>query len=223
MSPTSMFISSITIIGICAFVLMAIAAAVSYGAAQLPPKERNVQWYLFALISLWFSIAMIPAVNGQLEFSILPPYALIPIVVGTALTFYAPIKNLIRNIPTYWLVFIQFYRVAGGIFLYHYFVDGLLTRGFAINAGVGDVITGLLAIPVGWMIFRKTRGHMIALMLWSIFGIGDLIVAPASAFIYGGDGLANFPISIVPLFLGPPFGILIHIVTLRNFWLKRST
>ena len=63
---------------------------------------------------------------------------------------------------------------------------------------------------------------MIALILWSIFGIGDLIVAPASAFIYGGDGLENFPISIIPLFFGPPFGILIHIVTMRNFWLKRG-
>lgn len=223
MSQTSMIISTITIIGIGAFVLMASGAAVAHGASQLPRKERNVQWYLYALIGLWFSLAMIPAVSGTIDFLILGPFAALPIILGSALTFYGPIKNLIRHIPTHRLVFIQFYRVAGGIFLYHYYVDDLLTRGFAINAGYGDVITGLLAIPVGWMIWRKTRGHMLALILWSIFGIGDLIVAPASAFIYGGDGLENFPISIIPLFFGPPFGILIHTVTLRNFWLQRQS
>jgi len=168
---------------------------------------------------------MIPAVSGQLSFPLLAPYALLPIVLGTALTFYTPIKNLFRNIPTHWLIFLQVYRVAGAIFLYHYYVDGLLTRGFAINAGFGDMITGLLAIPVGFMILRKTRGHQLALILWTIFGIGDLIVAPASTVIFGNDGLALFPISFVLLFLGPPLGILIHIIALRNFWLqsKKST
>lgn len=220
---TSLLIGpTIFVVGTGITVLMASAAAISYGAQKLEPRDRHVQWFLYGLIGVWFAVALIPAISGQLSFETLPPYALIPIIGGTLLSFWRPLRNLIRAIPSHWLIYIQAYRIAGAVFLYLYFAEGALTRGFALNAGIGDVITGVLALPVGWMVMRQMRGSGIAFVLWTLFGIGDLIVAPASAFVYGGDGLETFPVSFVPLFLGPPFGILIHIMTARNFWLQRQ-
>jgi len=44
----------------------------------------------------------------------------------------------------------------------------------------------------------------------------DLIVAPATALYFQAQVLGIYPISLVPLFLGPPLGILTHILSLRN-------
>ena len=96
-------------------------------------------------------------------------------------------------------------------------------RGFALNAGWGDVLTGVLALPVGTMVMRRMSGHGVALVLWSIIGIGDLILAPVSAWLYGAQDLVTFPLNSIPLFLGPPLGILLHIVTLRIYYLREHT
>ena len=128
---------------------------------------------------------------------------------------------LLTHVPTHRLVFLQVYRVAGGVFVYAYYVgDEALSRGFALNAGWGDVLTGLLAVPVGVLVMRRVRGHAVALVLWSLVGIGDLILAPVSARLYGALELDTFPFNTIPLFLGPPLGILLHVVALRTCWLR---
>ncbi|MEM7531518.1 MAG: hypothetical protein AAF639_05040 [Chloroflexota bacterium] len=222
LSESQLLGSTIFIMGVGLFTLLASAAFIGAAASKLRPKERGVQWLLLAIVSIWYSVGFTVSTMGEIGFPLVGMFAAPPIILGTLLTFWRPIKRLLAVMPTHWLVFLQFYRVAGGIFLYPFLTEGVLTSGFAINAGVGDVLTGIFALPVGWMVMRNVRYHGVALILWSIFGIGDLIVAPASAFIYGGDGLDLFPISFIPLFLGPPLGILLQIVTLRTYWLKQE-
>ncbi|MEM7130293.1 MAG: hypothetical protein AAF702_28470 [Chloroflexota bacterium] len=220
LSNSQLFGATVFIMGVGLFTLLASASFIGAATNKLQPKERKVQWFIFTLVGIWYGVAITAAVVEELDFFILGPFALIPIGIGTLLSFWQPVKRLLASMEAHWLIFLQVYRVAGGIFLYPYLAEGVLTRGFALNAGIGDVITGLLAIPVGWMVMRNVRWNGIALVFWSIFGIGDLIVAPASAFIYGDDGLTSFPISFIPLFLGPPLGILLQIMTLRVYWLR---
>jgi len=58
-------------------------------------------------------------------------------------------------------------------------------------------------------------------LMWNIFGIADLISAPASAVIFGNTSLNFYPLVLVPLFIGPPFSILLHVASLRNFYLQK--
>ncbi|MEM7523977.1 MAG: hypothetical protein AAF360_09520 [Pseudomonadota bacterium] len=178
-------------------------------------QDRKTAYRIIAGLFAWAFVAFSAGYWVEMNFAVFAPFALIPILAGTALTFTPSVKRLLAAIPVHRLVFLQTYRMAGLIFVIVYVWSGELTRGFAMNAGWGDVLTGALAIPVGWMLWRGVRWAGPALIVWSVIGIGDLLVAPASAQIYGAGGLTAFPLNTIPLFLGPPFGILMHVVTLR--------
>jgi hypothetical protein len=51
----------------------------------------------------------------------------------------------------------------------------------------------------------------------------DLIVAPAAAILSQAQVLGLYPLSLIPLFLGPPLGILTHVYSLRNLATNSST
>lgn len=226
LSASQAFLVTFVLIGGGIFVLMACSAFLGYAAAQLEvsrPNARRFQWFLLGLIALWFGAALATSQAGPLNFKDIAFFAFIPIVGGTLLSFTPPLKNLISEIPTHWLIYAQSYRVLGALFIFPYFTEGILTRGFALNAGIGDVITGVLALPVAWLVSRGGKTYTRVFVLWTAFGILDLIIAPASAAIFGFEtsgAQPGFPITTIPLFFGPPFGILIHIITLRNFWLR---
>jgi hypothetical protein len=52
--------------------------------------------------------------------------------------------------------------------------------------------------------------------MWNLFGILDLVVAPATALVFQARVLNIYPLALVPLFLAPPLGILTHVLSLRN-------
>ena len=52
--------------------------------------------------------------------------------------------------------------------------------------------------------------------MWNAFGILDLIVAPTAALLSQAQVLRIYALALVPLFLGPPLGILTHVYSLRN-------
>ena len=242
LSGTQNFLVTFTLVGSGVFVLIASSAFVGYAVAQLAQGSRarrtggltnhlrnQAHWYLLGLVAFGSAAAVATSDAGPLRFEVLAFFALIPIVGGTLLSFTSPIRDLIRAIPTHWLIYLQFYRVVGGLFIFPYMTEGILTRGFAYPAGIGDIITGVLALPIAWLVLRGGERYKGLFVAWSAFGILDLIVAPASAAIFGFETAAvsaagtepQFPITTIPLFFGPPFGILIHIITLRNFWLRQ--
>lgn len=225
LSATQTLVVGALISGAAVFVLLASAAFVAHGAAQLRPRANRLQWALHAVIALWAGTALAVSVLVPLSFTLLIPFALTPIVVGTLLTFTPRVAELLRAIPTPWLVLLQSYRFVGAVFIVPFLTEGVLTQGFALNAGIGDMITGLAAPLVAWALARRVAGSTWVFLAWTAFGILDLIVAPVSAAVYGfgtPDAEIAFPVTFIPLFLGPPLGILIHLVTLRGFWLRRG-
>ena len=228
LSFTQTFISTTLILGAGAFIFLSAGAFIGYAAGQLRSGGElpKLPYWLFLVIGVWYGVAMATSTAGLISLPLVLPFALIPIFVGWALSYTESVKRIIREIPTHWLIYIQSYRVLGGIFIFPYLTEGYLTRGFALNAGIGDVITGLLAIPTAYFIMRDGAKRWAWLFwFWTAFGILDLIVAPTSAGYFGfnAEGVVpGFPITTIPLFFGPPFGILIHIITVRNFRLRTA-
>ncbi|MGL4488404.1 MAG: hypothetical protein ACRCU5_03045 [Rhizobiaceae bacterium] len=184
--------------------------------------KQTARWASFVLVA-WAAFAVgFGAIIG-LSFGILPFMVAAPLILGTAFSFTVRGKQLLSKIELHHIIVIQTYRFAGFIFLYLYYVPGVLTRGFALNAGIGDMLTGILAAPVAWLVWKKVQGYQYYAVAWCALGIGDLILAGASARIYGPASLGDFPINTVPLFLGPPLGILLHIFVLRILWLKHRS
>ncbi|HEU5077805.1 MAG TPA: hypothetical protein VFT72_01240 [Opitutaceae bacterium] len=124
--------------------------------------------------------------------------------------------------PPAWLIGVQVYRVAGVMFLWPFLASSALPTLFAVCAGVGDVITGIAAPFVASAVARNRPGAHAKAVLWNYFGILDLVVATITAVLSHSTNISRFPLVIVPLFLGPPLGILTHIYSLRNLALSRS-
>lgn len=225
LSETQQFLSIIFIMGIGLFILIGSAAMLGYAAAKLGEGIRP-PWWLFGLVSVWFGVALAFSMTGLISPGWVAPFALFPIGIGLLLTFIPSIQSLIKEIPTHWLVFLQSYRMAGGIFIFPYMTEGVLTRAFGLEAGIGDVLTGLFAIPVALLIMRQPGRWRWLLYGWTAFGILDLVNA---FYVAGTAGFSNpgilptFPITMIPLFFGPPFGILIHLITVRNYNLRNQT
>jgi len=152
---------------------------------------------------------------------------LIPIVAGVVLFWRWPaLKRIVELVPQRWIVGVQAYRALGLIFLVLY-AGGRMPGAFAWPAGVGDVITGLLAPVIGIAYARGWRGSAGMLRTWNLFGITDLIVATTTGFLTSPSPLqmlafdrpneliSAFPLAMIPVFL-VPLSVLLHLASLQK-------
>ena len=144
------------------------------------------------------------------------------VTLGVVVLFASKTMRVLNTAtPPAWLIGLQVYRVAGVIFLWPFLAGGTLPSLFALCAGIGDVLTGIAAPFVALSVARNRPGAHTRAVLWNYFGILDLVVAVLTAVLAHSTNVARFPIVIVPLFLGPPLGILAHIYSLRNLAVTR--
>ncbi|HEV3395466.1 MAG TPA: hypothetical protein VG100_04940, partial [Xanthobacteraceae bacterium] len=89
-------------------------------------------------------------------------------------------------------------------------------------AGVGDVLTGLLAPLVAYWWFAGKPYARTAAIAWNLFGMADLINAVAiGALTGGGGGGIVFPIVLIPVY-GVPRAFLVHSYSLIGL-LRRAS
>src|SRR5262249_30255722 len=153
------------------------------GIRTLPgEKSRRTRWVAASAIvfAAWlFAIVLLASQNvfrPDVRSPSIPVAMLGTLAVGYLLLLSQTYRDIIAGIPQHWLIGIQPFRVLGGLFLIRY-IQGQLPGVFAIPAGVGDVLTGILApiIAYWWYTGRPyARGAAIA---WNLFGMADLINA----------------------------------------------
>src|SRR4029453_861945 len=91
-----------------------------------------------------------------------------PPVIGTVIVFplvatavaaaISPrVRPPLKGMPMPFLIGLNVWRVAGGFFLL-LAAEGRLGGPFPYSAGWGDVITGALALPVAWLLWRGGGG-----------------------------------------------------------------
>jgi hypothetical protein len=57
--------------------------------------------------------------------------------------------------------------------------EGRLTGPFPYSAVWGDIITGVVAVPVLWLLKDGGARHTTAIAAWNLFGAADLVLAIA--------------------------------------------
>ena len=218
---------------------VAIVAAVLFGLhralkrAGWPARDRRhaflsvavllVGWYAATLLLAWSEFyrgarARIPTIQYGV---------LIPIVVGVVLAWkWKLLGRVIDAVPQHWIVGVQFYRALGLMFLVLYAV-GRLPGGFALPAGVGDVVVGVAAPFVGIAYARNPHNAAGLVRAWNLFGIADLIVAVGTGLLTSpspiqmlsfdapNELISAFPLVMVPVFL-VPLSILLHLASLKK-------
>jgi hypothetical protein len=128
--------------------------------------------------------------------------------------------------PAHWLIALQVYRIFGGIFIVNW-VHGAAPGIFAWPAGIGDTLTGMMALPVALLLASGTERGRSAAMAWNIFGLLDFAVAiamgtlssPGPFQLFGFDiplsQVGTYPTVMIPAF-AVPSSILLHALSIRQ-------
>jgi hypothetical protein len=216
-------------IGIIAAVLAGLRVAVTRAGWEDAQRISTLRTAAVVL-PLWFVVAL--ALSSAevfragadrlptIEFGIF-----VPIAIGLVWLWRSETAiRLIDAMPQSWLVGIQFYRVLGLIFLLLN-AQGSLPSLFALPAGTGDVVVGLLAPVVAVAYVRGVAGRELLVGGWNILGLLDLAVAITTGFLtspsplqmYSFDApnelIAAYPLVLVPVF-GVPLAVLLHVASL---------
>jgi hypothetical protein len=180
------------------------------------------------LTGAWVGLAMGLGAAGRLAFSPQQPIPLIgvllavPLLTVGLLAFRSPrARAALLGIPTPVLIALNSARIFGVMFLV-LAAAGRLSGPFPYFAGLGDMITGAIAIPLALRVARSPQLPVGAVRVWNLFGALDLLVAvglgimsangsPMQLFHagVGSDAVQQLPACLIPTVL-VPFYLITH-------------
>lgn len=205
---------------------LAIVAVILWGTwlaltrAGYAGRARLTAWSAVAVpLLVWQSLIWWLAVEGA---PLLPAAVVLPLLIGLPLLLWPrPIGRLLDTTPPAWLVGLQVYRIFGSIWLVGW-LAGSLPAVFALPAGVGDTLVGLLALPVALLLRARARGSRGLAVGWNLFGILDGVNAITLGVLATAAGALQlgYPLVLIPAF-GIPLSLLLHPLSLRQ--LRRAT
>lgn len=183
---------------------------------------------LAAIAGGWVGLASALAAAGKLAFSPGNPvplvgvlFALPLLVVGVVALSSERTRAALLAVPTPLLIGLNSLRVLGVLFLALAAV-GRLSGPFPYSAGLGDIITGAIAIPLALKVARSGPLPLRAIRRWNIFGALDLVVAVGLGILSAGgspvqlihagagsEAMQYLPFSLVPTVL-VPFYLITH-------------
>lgn len=133
-------------------------------------RESPVGYWRFAALLIgWIAITGYLAGQGALtDFERRPP--VLPLLIVTAIvTATAIAVRMGDGVPLAWLIGYQAFRIPVEIFLHMGYVDGFVPVQMSWSGRNLDVLTGLTAIPVAWMVARGRLSRQ-AMQLWNVAG-----------------------------------------------------
>lgn len=217
-------------IAITAAVVATITATI--GTLPIRPRQRLA---LAALVGAWIGLSVVLAAAGEYADAGRRPFPLIgvmlaiPLIATGAAAILSPaVRSALLALPMPLLVGLNAARVFGGFFLL-LAMDGRLGGPFPHAAGWGDVITGVLALPVAWLAAQSASARAWPMIgAWNAFGALDLVLAvflgvtsatgsPLQLF-YSGAGswaMQFLPWTLIPTVLVPLF-LITHAIILTQ-------
>jgi hypothetical protein len=178
------------------------------------------------LATVWW-LAVAGAFRPRPGVPALPIAIFLPLLIGLPLLVRSKrIGALLDATPASWLIGLQVYRVFGGIFLVAWSRGGI-SGTFALPAGMGDVLVGLLALPVAYLLRAGAPGARWWAIAWNVLGLVDFAIAigigissaPGPLQVIVPDRpnalLGTFPTVMIPAF-AVPSSILLHVLSLRQ-------
>jgi hypothetical protein len=220
-------------------VLIALALWLALERSTMAQAQRRAVWLAVMVpYTLWLAVIWSAAVNGVFRPGngppLLPLAIFVPVIIGTPLLLRSRrIGDVLDAMPESWLVALQLYRVIGSVFLVGWAL-GAVPGEFALPAGIGDTITGLLAVPTALWLASGSADARKAAIAWNVFGLLDFAVAVGIALMIApgplqviaptvpNAGAGLYPTVMIPAF-GVPTSILLHALSLRQLRRRAPT
>jgi hypothetical protein len=225
--------------------MVLLLGGIAYAAAAERREETRPAGPVFVfagfVVIAWFTAVFVLAHNGAFETTpatTFPPLIgfaiLAPVIWGTVLLVALPgFLPRVARIPLHWLVGVQFYRVAGVLFLIAYLQDDLPAE-FALPAGIGDVLVGLAAPFVARKLAKEgSQSARRAVLAWCSLGIFDLVVAVTCGFLTAPSvfqqlaldapnyAITSYPFVLIPVF-AVPASVLLHVYVIARLVRRRA-
>jgi hypothetical protein len=208
----------------------------------LTPGQRRTTWLAVMIpYTLWMAIAWSAAINGVFATGVSPPplpllplAIFLPLIIGTPLLLLSRrVGQVLDAMPASWPIALQLYRVFGSWALAAS-LRGALPSVFGVPSGIGDMLTGLFAVPAAIAVATGTAQGRKAAIIWNIFGLADFAVAITLGFITSPGrfqlivpdvpsiGAGAYPGILTPAFVVPS-SILLHALSLRQLRRRSRT
>jgi hypothetical protein len=221
--------------------LIALGLRLGLERTDLTPAQRRATWLAIMVVdTLWFAVVWSAAISGVFRTDAVPPPVpwlplaiFVPVIIGAPLLLSSKrVGQVLDAMPANWLVALQAYRVFGSWALAAW-LRGELSGVFALPAGVGDVLTGVLAVTAAVAVAGGTDQGRKAAIAWNILGLSDLAVAVTLGMITSPGrfqlilpdapsiGAGAYPYVLTPAFVVPS-SILLHALSLRQLIRRRA-
>jgi hypothetical protein len=194
------------------------------------PTRSRIGFPLAIGLSIWLLAALAAGLAGTFSRGGPPvplaAFAGIPVLAFlAALAASATFRRAVRSLDLRVLTAVQTTRLVGGVFVVLWAL-GKLPAGFALPAGVGDLLVGATAPLVARFVVPRLPAARRLYVAWTAFGIADLVVAVSSGVLHSASPVGIFagplatammgalPLSIIPTFL-VPLAVILHVAALQ--------
>jgi hypothetical protein len=159
--------------------------------------SRVAKVALAAVIGVWIGLAAAVAGAGWLPISRPVPvvglFVVVPLLVTALATAWPAARKAMLSIPMAAMVALNIVRVFAVLFLM-LAAERRLSGPFPYSAAWGDIITGVVAVPVLWLLKDGVARHTTAIAAWNLFGTADLVLA----IVFGITSSEGSPLQIFP-------------------------
>jgi hypothetical protein len=161
--------------------------------------SRAAKVTLGAVIGVWIGFAAAAAQAGWITIArpipVVGLFVAAPLLAAAFATAWPRARKAMLSIPMPVMVALNVVRVLGVLFLL-LAAEGRLSGPFPYSAGCGDIITGVVAVPILLLLKDGGARYTTAIAAWNIFGATDLVLA----IFFGATSAEGSP---VQLFSGP--------------------
>ena len=215
-------------------VLTAVVAVNLNAAIAMMPMSPAQKLTTVTVAGLWIGLAIALGTTGIYAATATPVpvvgvmVALPLVAIGAAASLFGGVRETLLALPVTLLLGLNALRILPGAFILLLASQGKLSGPFPQSAGWGDIIVGVVAIPLMLVAARNSVGSRRALLAWNILGTFDLaeavalgvLSAPGSPLqIYGGavgsSAMWSLPWSSIPTLLVPFYFITHGIIFAR--------
>jgi hypothetical protein len=231
-ATVSMGLLAAACIGIVLFGLKKALDNTGFNAA----KQKRIFNRVALVVIGWLILVAVLTIKGFFaNFSTFPPRPLIlvgvPLIAILLASFTTTGKALLRTVPRHWLIYFQSFRIAVEIVLWMSFAEQIVPVQMTFEGRNLDIISGILALPVGWYVAKKGSSTAAA-FLYNVIGLGLLlniiivaVLSMPTPFRYFTNEPANTIVGTFPFVYLPCVLVVLaggfHILSFRQSWLLR--
>jgi hypothetical protein len=175
---------------------------------------------------LWIGLSAAAGAAGMIAiskpFPVVGIFVALPLLAAAIATSWPAARRAMLSVPMPLMIGLNIGRIFAVLF-FLLAAEGRLSGPFSVFAGWGDIITGVVAVPLLWLVNREGTRRANVIAAWNLFGAADLALAitlgvtsaeGSSLQVFAGPGSAamqQLPWSFVPTVL-VPFWLTLHAI-----------